>query len=543
MPPKKILLFCLLAPLWLAPAVARADDPDPARLVITELVGRGYDVLDAGLYPDSQGQPRADAVYARMDTITNDLDNDYIEEQALDGSQALGRNYPHATNLITILQYARWQIIFQTSAQDLDQYRRKQIKTADYWSELRSNARIYDTVAKEFVGEKDFVNKSQVDKNQTSKDFSKTAPNPLPTPVPNSTNKPEHILLEPSTTYLPADSKSQVNLLARLSDAGFNPLSGHNVNFGYEAQGQSEKNLGAASTDADGTARAQVVSGRVLNVVLMRATTASLNAQVQVLVGPPPASSKEARLKAIINGLKSQGYLEADADYAVSTGPAGQAIRQAISAVRVTAKTFDRSVYSQLSRSFGTLRTVIPEANFLLAILQYRAKNGRDYSLLYSVLPDDWEAFVKGQVGENIFWQRVSYEGAVDEKGNNINDKDFVNKNFGPSTSRGQTNTPRGVESALTLEEWGEQLTVGEFEVPVGGSADGFTLADLSGNATGLAIFATPDFSKPVASFKRGDDPKVLSSLRLGQGQYVLEVQAEHAPARVQVNYVEHLAQ
>jgi hypothetical protein len=55
------------------PRWSRAQDPDPADLVKAELVGTRYDVIAAGHFPDNNGQPRMDAVYAQMEMITNDL--------------------------------------------------------------------------------------------------------------------------------------------------------------------------------------------------------------------------------------------------------------------------------------------------------------------------------------------------------------------------------------------------------------------------------------------------------------------------------------
>jgi hypothetical protein len=541
---RRIEIFALvcLALVFAAPELAHAQNPDPADLVKTELVGTGYDVTAVGFFPDSSGQPRSDAVYAQIETITNDLGNRYLANQAIDGFEALNRYYPNATTLISVLHYDHYLLFFQTTPQDLDPLVRKQMGRADFWPGVRTNVHIYDTAAKEFVGEKDFVDKSQIDKNQTGKDFSGQSPNVIPTPAPNDNVKPEHILLEPSTTYLPADGATQAFLLASLSDANFNGLGGRAVDFAYEVQGQDEKSLGSESTDAYGTARANVTSSQPLDQVLLRASTTALNAAVQIVVGAPPGASKKAQVQAVVQGLTNQGYSDVDAESDQYTGPAGQKENEAVASVRVQSKSFDRAAYSQLIRSFGTLRTVMPDANLLIALLLFRSKDGHDYTLVYSVRPPDWDAFVDGQIGEVEFWQRVAYNGAVDENGNRVGDKNFLDKNFGASGGPAELSSPRSVQSTLTAETWGEQLNVGAFQVPIGGSADGFSLADSSGSAAGFELFATPDYTQPIFHFSQGDNLSALSALQLAQGQYILQVEGAHAPARVLLNYVEHLA-
>lgn len=538
----KLLVLALLGALWILarPAEVLAQNPDPGQAVLSELVGDGYDVIGVGNFPDAQGNPQADSVYAQMETITADFDSRYIVEQAVQGFDVLNRFFPGAKSLIVVLHYVHYLYFFQTNPQDWDDYNQERVTSRAFWDGVRDGARVYDITAGKYISRKDFIEKSQVEKNQTDKDFSGLPKNPIPPADTNPSAKPENILLEPATTYLPADGKSEGFLLASLSDHDYAALPGRDVAFTYEAQGQEEINLGHAVTDAFGTARAKVVSSQEWNDVLLRANTTTLNADAQIYVGAPPGNDFKAQAAAVIKGLESQGYQDAGAEYDENTGPAGQSFRAGVASVRVNSKSFDRAVYSQLSRMIGTLRMVMPQANFLRPILIY-AKGGRDYYLLYQVSTDLWDAYIKGQIGENQFWQSIEYDGAVDENGNPVGSKDFVDKDFGASDSQPVTNAPRTVESTVTKEEWGDQLTLGSFLVAIGGSADNFTVGELSGNTSGFTIYATPDFNTPIFRYTVGDERSELTALRLEQGQYVLEIEAANAPAKVQLKYVEHL--
>src|SRR5207249_1236111 len=156
------------------------------------------------------------------------------------------------------------------------------------------------------------------------------------------------------------------------------------------------------------------------------------------------------------------------------TGNLGQAVHQASAALDFASKRFDRAVYSEITRMVGTMRTVMPAADYLEALLQYQAQGGKAYLLRYVVRASDWDAFIKGEIGA---------------------------------------------------------------------SADSFTLAELGGNASGWMLYATPDYGTPLFRFKKGDNPSALAALRLSEGQYILQVDAAHAPAKVKLNYLEHLPQ
>lgn len=523
------------------PAEVLAQNPDPGQAAMSELVGDGFDVIAVGNFPDAQGNPQPDSVYAEMETITADFDSRYIVEQAVQGFDVLNRYFPSAKSLTVVLHYNHYLYFFQTNPQDWDDYNQERVTLRAYWEGVRDGAQVYDITAGKYISQKDFIDKSQVEKNQTDKDFSGLPKNPIPPADTNPGTKAEHVLLEPATTFLPADGKSEGFLLASLTDHNYAALPGRDVAFSYEAQGQDEINLGHAVTDQYGTARAKVVSNQEWKDVLLRANTATLNADAQIYVGTPPGDDVKAQVAAVIKGLESQGYKDVDSEYDEDTGPAGQTFHVGVAVVRVTSKTFDRAVYSQLSRMIGTLRTVMPQANFLRPVLIY-AKGGRDIYLLYLVRADLWDAYIKGQIGENQFWQSIEYDGAVDKDGNPIASKDFVDKDFGASDNQPVSNAPRTVESTVTKEDWGDQLTLGSFLVAIGGSADNFAIGEMSGNTSGFTIYATPDFNTPIFRYTVGDDKSALAALRLEQGQYVVEIEAANSPAKVVLKYVEHLA-
>jgi len=539
---KRILLVAALAcvSLFIAPALAQGQNPNPADLVFANLVGAGYDVIAVGVPKDAQGNPVADTVYVQMATITNDFQDRYIVNQVVSGFGALGKYFPHAQNMLVVLRHDRWLFFFGTTMQEWDDLVARRVKGAAWWQKVRDGVRYYDTVQQKYITAKDFSSQNQTTKNQTNKDFSGQGDSPLPPVNTNPDAQAENILLEPSTTYLPADGKTQGYLLATLTDRDFAGLPGRGVNFAYEVRGQDEKSLGVAQTNQFGTASSKITSSRALDSVLLRASTASLNASVQMLVGPAPGDDPKAQIKAVIDGLKSQGYRNADAGYDEYTGPTGQTYRVALAGVRATAPSFDREVYSQLSRMLGTMRAVMPKATILEPILFYAAADGHDYTLFFSTRADIWDAYVRGEIGENQLWKNVSYDGAVDENRVSVNDKNFLKKNFSGTNQTRYSSAPREVASTLTTEEWGEQLTVGSFLVPVGGYADTFNVGELSGSATGFAIYETPEYKTPVFAFKSGDDA-ALKNLRLDAGQYIVVVQGAGAPAKANLQYVEHL--
>ena len=534
-------LFFLTLALLLCATPARAQNPDAAIQVFNTLVGAGYDVIEVGNYPDAQGQPDPDAVFVEMVTVTADFNERYLINQVLQGFDALGKYFSHAQSYIVVLRYERWLFIFVTNPADWDDVVQKRVAILDFWKRMQNEVRIYDTVEKKYLTAKDFTAQNQTNKNQTDKDFSGNAKSPLP-PVNTSPDaQAENILLEPSTTYLPADGTSEAFVLATLTDQDFAGLPGRGVNFSFEVRGQEERELPPAQTDAFGTARSKIASSRPLDLVLLRASTATLNASVKILVGDVVGKNIKQQEAAVIEGLKSQGYADADAGYVEYVSPAGRPIRQALAAVRVTSKSFDREVYSQLFRMLGTMHTVMPDASFLRPLLLFAADDGHDYTLIFTLRADIWQAYLRGEISENQLWASMSYDGAVNENGVRTDAKDFLSKNFSGTKQTRVSSVARTVESTLTTETWGEQLTIGSFLVPIGGFADNFSVTELSDNASGFALYATPDFGTPVWTFTRGQEA-ALSALRLEAGQYIVSVNAPGAPAKVNLQFVEHLS-
>ncbi|MBI4674234.1 MAG: hypothetical protein HY741_21530 [Chloroflexi bacterium] len=539
---KRILLLMVLVllPVLLYPPNVQAQDPNPADLVFANLVGAGFDVVQVGYARDAQGNTLTDTVFVEMETITSDFNDRYIVGQVVGGVQALAKYFPHALNLLVVLKYDRWLFYFGTTAQDWDDVVARRTSGKDWWQKVLGGVRFYDTVQQKYITAKDFTSQNQTTKNQTNKDFSGQGDSPLPPVNTNPDAQAENILLEPSTTYLPADGTSQGYLLATLTDREFAGLPGRGVNFTYEVRGQDEKNLGVAQTNKFGTASSKITSSRALDLVLLRASTASLNASTQIVVGPAPGADPKAQAKAVIEGLASQGYRNADAVYEEYTGPTGATLRIGVAGVSVTSTSFDRQVYSQLSRLLGTLRTVMPKATLLNPILFYAASDGHDYRLFFLLRADIWDAYVRGDISENQLWANLSYNGAEDENGVFSNGKNFLKKNFTGAKQTRYSSAQRQVASTLTTEEWGEQLTVGSFLVPVGGFADTFSIGELSGSATGFTIYETPDYKTVVFAFNSGDEA-ALKNLRLDAGQYIVVVQGAGAPAKVNLQYVEHL--
>ena len=534
-----ILFFLTLALVGLV-SPARAQNPDASVQVFNTLVGAGYDVVKVGNYPDAQGQPDPNAVFVQMVTVTTDFNDRYIINQTLQGFVTLDKYLAGAQSYIVVLNYDRWLYIFVTNPADVDDLLAKRVTALDFWNTVRNQVRIYDTIEKKYLATKDFTSQNQTNKNQTNKDFSGNGKSPLPPVNTNPDAQVENILLEPSTTYLPADGSSQAFALATLTDREFAGLPGRGVNFTYEVRGQDERALPAAQTDAFGTARSKIASSRPLNLVLLRASTSTLNASVKILVSDSPGKNIKEQENAVIEGLKSQGFAEADAGYVEYTGPAGNTIRQALAAVRVTSKSFDREVYSQLFRMMGTLHTVMPDASFLRPLLLYAADDGHDYTLLFTLRADIWQAYLRGEIGENQLWASLSYDGAINENGVRTDSKDFLTKNFSGAKQTRVSSVARTVESTLIAETWGEQLTVGSFLVPIGGYADTFSVTEIGETANGFTLYATPDFNTPIFTYTRGQEA-ALRALRLEAGQYIVNVNATRAPAKLVLQFVEHL--
>jgi hypothetical protein len=531
---RKHLWLCLVLVLISTRAVF-AQEPDPADQVKSFLTAKGYTVTEVDYYPDAQGKPRPEVVYVLMEAVSGNLDSADMASQVILGFHALRKYFPRAETLMAVLTYKKYAIFFSTSSATFDKFAQGQVRSDVFWNDVRSRVQIYDLVRKSFTDEKDFKSNSQ-----TGKDFGTTSPNPVPTPAPTFP-KGALLRLEPSTTYLPADDKTTVTLIATLLDANYAPLVGRTLDFSYEAAGQATQSLGTQVTDANGTARAQVKAPPDADSLLLRVSTEALNSQISIVVGPP-VTAKAEQVDAVIEGLSQQGYAEIDADFFPRTSATGEVINTSVVAMRMASQTLDRAFYSQLSRGFGTLRTVFPKSNQLLAILIYRAE-GQDWYLYWKAQTANWDQFVAGKMSENDFWRYLEYVGAYDEDGNRMEDKNFMDKNFGAGGSGKEARVTRTLESTIKKETWGDQWRGQEFVIVPGSFADTFTLVEMSENVSAIRIFQSPEFRTPILEFKRGDSPDPLKKWRLGQGQYLFAIVAPAAPATARMTYIEHLPQ
>lgn len=526
--------ICLVLVLVSTRAVS-AQEPDPADQVKSFLTAKGYTVIEVDYYPDAQGKPCPEVVYALMNAVSGNLDSADTAAQVVLGFHALRKYFPRAETLMTVLNYRQYAIFFFTSSTTFDQFAHNEIRSDVFWRGVRSKIQIYDWVRKAYTDEKDFKSN-----NQSGKDFRTTPPNPVPPPPP-APSKDIVLRLEPSTTYLPADDKTSVTLIATFLDANYAPLVGRTLSFSYEVTGQDTRSLGTQATDSNGTARAQVKAPLDTDALLLRVSTEALNSQVSIVVGPP-VTAKAEQVEAVIEGLTKQGYAEVDADFISRKSATGEVTNTAYAVMRMASPTLDRAFYAQLSRGFGTLRTVFPIANRLVVILIYRTE-GRDWYLYWKAQTAHWDQFVAGKISETDFWRYLEYLGAYDADDNPVEDKNFLDKNFGAGGSSKEARVTRTLESTLKRESWGEQWRGQEFVILPGSYANSFTLVELSENATAIQIFQSPEFRTPILEFKRGDSLDTLKKWRLGQGQYLFAVIAPKSPAIARMTYVEHLPQ
>lgn len=532
-----VCAVCTFLALGTAAAV-RAQDPDPADQAVAFLTGKGYAVSEVNYATDGQGKPRPDAVYVLMEAVSGNLEHPDVPPQVVWGFMAVHQYYPRAQIVSSVLAYRQYWIFFQTETVDLDRFLDRALDGTAFWNGVRGRVRIYDRVKRAFTDEKTFTATTQTGKDQTTKDFRTVAANPVPTPIAGA--QPGGALwLEPSTTYLPASPHASAVMMATLLDSGYAPLATKPVTFTYQVRGRDLQAAGARVTDTNGAARASVDGAPDFDSVLLRVSTESLNSQISIVVGPTSARMAD-RESAVKKGLGRQGYSGINVDYWSTTRATGETENSAYVELRIISQSFDRSVYSELSRALGTLRTIFPLANELYVALIFRM-DGRDWQLLWNANVADWDQLVAGAKSETEFWRSLHYLGAYDENGNRLDDKNFIDKNFGAGTGAREARVTRSLESTLTAEEWGEQWRGSEFVITPGSYADGMSVAEWSGTATSFVIFQAPDFVNPVLAHRREDSAAELKKAVLGQGQYLFAVVAPGAPAAVQLDYVEHL--
>ena len=530
------LVAAILAALAVS-AATLAQERDPADEAKAWLTAQGYTVTEVDYAVDDRGQTRRDAVYVLMEAVQGNLDDAELAAQVLWGVAALRQYYPRATTLDTLLAYRQYWFMFASSSTAFDQYQSRATDANAYWAGLRAKVRIYDRIKRTFTDDKNFAN-SQTGKDQAGKDLGKNPKPPVPTPVPVNV-KGGALWLEPSTTYLPADDGTRVVMMATLLDDNLTPQTRRGITFASQAPGQDEQPAGYKSTDANGRAFAAIQGTSGTPSLLLRASTDVLNSQVSIVVGPAVVRKNE-QIKAVEKGLTDQGYADVEVEYSTSTRATGEVDNTGYVQMRMASTAFDRTVFAQISRAFGTVRTIFPNVNRLLVALIYR-KQGQDWQLLWQAQTAHWDQLVAGRISESEFWRYLQYLGAYDEDGHRVDDKNFVDKDFGAGTGRKEALIPRSLVSTVTGEEWGEQWHGQEFIVLPGSYADAFTLVEWSGNATALQIFRSPDLVTPVVTYERAVSAATLQAVRLGQGQYLFAVVAPSAPATVRVTYIEHL--
>lgn len=522
-------------------AAGRAEGSDQAQQVSVYLTTKGYTVQEVDYWSDEQGRPDPNMIYVLMDAVTGNLDGGEMATQAVSGFYGLHKYYPMVDGLVSVLAYKQYWIFFGTLSEPFDMYLDRKTGAGSFWDDVRRRVRIYDRTKKTFTDEKSFTGQNQTNKDQISKSFGPDVPNPVPAPVPAAPGKTSTLWLEPSTAYLPADQKTNVTLIATLLDSNYAPLVSQEVAFSYEASGKETQELGSLSTDTNGAARAALKGPLQVDGLLLRASSQSLNSQVSITVGPA-VTSLSAQKQAVTLGLKKQGYDPVEVDWEAYTAANGDTYNSAYVLVWMKSQTLDRQFYSQMSRMFGTLRTVFPKSDFLVNGIIYR-KDARQMELTWGVNAATWDQFVAGKISEAEFWRYLQFYGACVVNGNTcavIDDKNFWDKDFGGGGGQ-QAQISQTLESTTTRESWGDQWHGQEFVVLTGGYADTFVLTELTGNATSVQIFQSPEFTKPFLEFKRGDDPAKLKKWRLPQGQYIFAVAAPSAPAVARMSYVEHV--
>lgn len=521
-----LLVLCLLP----TGALAQGEEHDPNALQVrASLEARGYEVLEVGFAADDRGRPTRSTVYVAMQAVEPQLDSDTTIRQVVFGLGALRDVYAEAEVVVVALQVERYWLLFPSTSQNFDDWFNELIGFDDFWNPIRGALRILDTETGRYISEKDFTSK-----DFTQKDFGGGKP---ASPKDDPRRGDENILLQPSTFFLPADGQTVGLAVAQLSDRQGRPLPGREVRFSFVATGDDPQDLGAISTNQGaGIAIRPFTSSRALGEVLVHATTGSQNAAVPILVDRAPQSIDALRA-ALRDAYAVEDYLFRTIGREQGTNYMGDKLDIVWIESVMDQQSFNRRVANQALRSFGTMRTLFPESTQFINALIWKDAGGKQFYILHSLLATSVDEWLSGKITAEEMLARSEVQ-VLDQNGNPVGGKDFINKNFTPTSGPG-VDAPRTVTASLNEESWGEQLTVGIFRVPLGGSADGFAIEALDGKATGFELFDNGAMSVPLVSWRRGDDETALKALRLNEGQYLLTVLGP-APASVTLRYIEH---
>lgn len=523
-------LVVLVLSLLPSSALAQGEEQDPNALQVrATLEARGYQVLEVGFAVDDSGRQDRSMVYVVMPAVEPQLDSDTTIRQVVFGLGALRDVYTKAEILVVALQVEQYWLLYPSTSQRFDDWFNELIGFDEFWNPIRRALKILDTETGRYISEKDFTSKDFV-----NKDFGGGAPSP-PTEEPRRGD--QNILLQPSTFFLPADGETIGLALAQLSDRQGRPLTGQEVGFSFVATGADPQDLGTISTNqAAGIAIRPFTASRALGEVLIRASTGSQNAAVPILVdrSPQTADALQAALK---EAYAIEDYIFGGIGREQGTNYMGD--KQDIVWIEsvMDQQSFNRRVANQALRSFGTMRTLFPESTQFINALDWHDPNGQLYFILHMLLASAVDEWLNGDITAEALLARSEFM-VLDQNGNRVGGKDFINKNFTP-TDGPSVDVPRTVTATVTEESWGDQLTVGIFRVPLGGSADGFSVEALEGKATGFELFDNGAMAVPLVSWQKGDDQSALKALRLNEGQYLLTVLGP-APAGVTLRYIEH---
>ena len=526
------LWLLLVVVIWFpASAFAQGEGEGEAALdVQAALEARGYRVLEVGYAADGQGRIDRTTVYVVMEAAEPQLDTDTTIRQVVFGFGALRDVYTEAEVLIVALQVNRYLLLYPTTGQNFDDWHNELIGFYEFWNPIRSALRILDTETGRYVAEKDFTSK-----DFSNKDFGGGG---SPPPQDNTPLGDENILLQPSTFFLPADGETVGLAVARLSDRQGRPLANKEVQFSFVATGRDPQEIGSVATNRQsGIAIRPFTSSEPLGEVLLRVTTGSQNASVPILIDRAPTT--EDALQAIL----AEAYALDDYSFEGVAHFAGRDVTgEEYDIARIASvmeeQSFNRRVANQVLRSFGTMYTLFPSATQLEHFLIWVDPQGAYYYFVHSLPVTALQEWLNGEITAEVLLTRTEVA-ILDEDLNFVGDKNFVTKNFAPPESGRTVDVPRTVTATITNEAWGEQLNIGIFRVPLGASADGFVLEELTGNATGFELFDNGAMDAPLVSWQEGEDETPLRSLRLSEGQYLLSVFGS-APAGVTLSYTEH---